>query len=114
VRVLVCGSRYWTDDAAIRRELEALAPDVVIEGFATGADRLARKVAVEMGARVVSFPADWSLGRKAGPIRNQRMLDEGEPDLVLAFHEDLERSRGTRDMVERARRAGVPVRVVVR
>jgi hypothetical protein len=37
------------------------------------------------------------------------MLDEGKPDLVLAFHENIDESKGTRDMVHRARGAGVKV-----
>jgi hypothetical protein len=48
--------------------------------------------------------ADWEkLGRSAGPIRNQAMLDEGRPDLVVAFPGH----HGTADMVRRARAAGV-------
>jgi hypothetical protein len=47
-------------------------------------------------------------GRAARPIRNQRMLDEGKPDLVVAFPG----GRGTTDMIRRAERAGVPVRQV--
>jgi hypothetical protein len=60
----------------------------------------------------VAYPADWNThGRTAGPIRNSRMLAEGKPDLVLAFTHDLSKSIGTRDMVTKARAAGV--RVVV-
>lgn len=52
------------------------------------------------------YPAQWSLhGRSAGPRRNQRMLDEGRPDLVLAFPG----ARGTADLVRRAQAAGVLV-----
>ncbi len=40
------------------------------------------------------------------------MLEEHAPDLVLAFHPCLEQARGTRHMVEIARKAGVEVRVV--
>jgi hypothetical protein len=65
-----------------------------------------------MGLPVESFPADWEqYGRAAGPIRNQQML-EAKPDRVFAFHEDLEHSKGTGDMVRRARKAGVPVEVI--
>lgn len=114
MRVLVCGARDWTDADAIRRELLALpAGSVVIEGAARGADRLAAQIARELGLGVEEYPADWMrYGRAAGPIRNRRMLEEGKPDLVLAFHADLARSKGTRDMVERAQKAGTEVRVV--
>jgi len=115
VRVLVCGGRYWNDAEAIRRELVALGPSVecVIHGGADGADTLAGRVAAELGIPVRVFRAEWDrYGRAAGPIRNTRMLDEGQPDLVLAFHADLSRSRGTADMVAKARARGIPVRVV--
>jgi hypothetical protein len=61
----------------------------------------------------MEYPAQWhKYGRAAGPIRNQQMLAEGKPDLVLAFHDDIDGSRGTKDMVNRARRAGVKVEVI--
>lgn len=50
--------------------------------------------------------AEWDrLGRKAGPIRNQRMLDEGKPALVIAFPGGT----GTAGMVAIARKGRVPV-----
>jgi hypothetical protein len=60
---------------------------------------------------VAVFPADWEThGRAAGPIRNQAMLDEGKPYLVIAFWDG--KSKGTLDMISRATRAGVPVKIV--
>lgn len=53
-----------------------------------GADRWANEWGVANAFRKVAierFPADWSLGRKAGPIRNRQMLETVEPDLVVAF-----------------------------
>ena len=44
-------------------------------------------------------------GKGAGPIRNQRMLDAGQPDLVVAF----EGGRGTADMITRTKRAGIEI-----
>lgn len=62
---------------------------------------------------VESFPANWSqYGHAAGPIRNQKMLDQN-PDLVIAFHFDLEHSKGTKDMINRAKKACIPVRFVI-
>ena len=55
------------------------------------------------------YPADWDRhGKAAGPIRNQRMIDTGV-DLVVAFHDDLEHSKGTGHMVKIARLHGRPV-----
>ena len=114
MRVLCCGSRDWTDYELIVRELSALqGVEVVLEGEAPGADTLARRAAEQLGVPVLPFPADWDrYGRAAGPLRNQQMLDKGHPDFVLAFSEDLNTSRGTADMVARARRAGIPVRLI--
>ena len=62
--------------------------------------------------------ADWSShGKAAGPMRNQRMLTEEhrleEPiDLCVAFSHDLAVTRGTGDMVRRARAAGIPVHLI--
>lgn len=114
LRILVCGDRNWSDASAIMRELEkyASANPVVIHGGARGADSLAGDTAYRLGLQTEVFIADWqSYGRAAGPIRNTQMLDKGEPDLVLAFHGDLNRSRGTRNMVEQAKRRGIPVSV---
>jgi hypothetical protein len=115
VRLLVCGARDYADREYLFSVLDAYEPvaDVVIEGEAKGADTLAREWAEANAVPIDPYPADWErYYRAAGPIRNQRMLDEGKPDLVLAFHDDIERSRGTKDMVARARKAGVPVRVL--
>lgn len=52
------------------------------------------------------YPADWvRLGRAAGPVRNQLMIEQGKPDLVVAFPGNF----GTADCVRRAKAAGVPV-----
>jgi hypothetical protein len=84
-----------------------LGVSVLIEGGAPGADSLANAWAKKRGVPFRTFPAKWLLyGRKrAGPIRNQQMLDEGVPDCVVAFPGWI----GTADMMRRARAAGIPV-----
>jgi hypothetical protein len=111
MRVLICGSRNYKDRNQIRTILNQLPSDcIIIQGGASGADAIAAHVATCQGKEVITFKADWKThGKAAGPIRNQQMLDEGKPDLVIAFHEDIESSRGTKDMVRRSREAGLPV-----
>lgn len=115
MRILVCGDRDWDDIEAIVRELSkfpAESSTVVIHGAQRGADTIAGVVAEELGMTVIAFPADWNLyGRFAGPIRNKQMLVEGQPDVVFAFHHDLTKSRGTKNMVKQASDANVPVKV---
>lgn len=111
MRILVCGSRDWTDSNTIYQKLSRY-PDntIVIHGACRGADRLAGTAAKCLGMPIMEFPADWQkYGKSAGPIRNQQMLDEGKPDLVIACHDDLENSKGTKDMVARALKAKLPI-----
>ena len=113
-RILVCGDRKWTDEWAIRRELwrRMESEPTIIHGAARGADSIAGEIAGRLGLAVLAFPAQWEkYGKAAGPIRNKQMLDEGKPNLVLAFHKNLAASKGTADMVRQARKRGIPVEV---
>lgn len=113
MRLLVCGSRYWKPLNPVKRELKRLRPTVVIHGGANGADSLAGIAAKELGIMVEVYYAEWDLyGRSAGPIRNIKMLKEGKPDLVLAFHEDIKKSKGTAHMIAIAKKAGVKVKLI--
>lgn len=118
MRVLVCGSREWAKPIPIEVLVGGFVSVygahqvTVIHGGARGADSMAAGAARRHGCAVEMFPADWEGdGRSAGPKRNQRMLDEGEPDVVVAVTDDLSTSKGTADMVRRARKADVPVYV---
>jgi len=113
MKVLVCGDREWVDRKSVYDRLRGLPVGaLVIHGGCRGADEIAGACAKQLGFLVQVFPALWSsYGRAAGPIRNRQMLDE-KPDLVLAFHSDLKRSKGTRDTVREAERRGIPVEVI--
>src|SRR5579872_1313225 len=106
IRLLVCGGRDYADRNQVYSHLAKVHADrriaCVINGGATGADKLSTQWAHSVGVQVREFPADWSLGRKAGPIRNRIMLAEGKPDEVVAFPG----GRGTADMVKAARLSG--------
>ena len=113
MRLLICGDRKWSNKESIKQELITIQPDIVIHGACRGADQLADEAAKELGIECSSYPAQWyTYGKAAGPIRNQRMIDEGNPDFVLAFHSDIANSKGTKDMVERAYLSGIPTRVI--
>jgi predicted Rossmann-fold nucleotide-binding protein len=106
-RVLVCGGRHYADADRVNTVLRMDCwPSVIITGGAKGADALAIAWADANAVDTETYLADWNLGRHAGPMRNQRMLDEGKPDLVIAFPG----GRGTLDMVCRAIAAGITVR----
>ncbi|HEY4355984.1 MAG TPA: DUF2493 domain-containing protein [Acidobacteriaceae bacterium] len=130
MRVLICGSRKFKNkkkfDAAMDRiyaaRLEDNGPLVIIHGAAKGADTLAKDWAEWRRFECIGFPAKWddishpdavirehADGRKynllAGFWRNREMLEEGKPDLVIAFPG----GDGTAHMVKLAKQAGVEV-----
>lgn len=111
MRVLVCGGRNYNEKAEFDLRMDELSQSLqkvicIIQGGADGADTLARHWAMERMLPVMTFPANWSrLGREAGPIRNEWMLDYGQPDLVVAFPG----GRGTANMVKLAEAAGIEV-----
>ncbi len=150
MRVIICGSRTFTNRSMVWNVLNGLWMDVdlaykihtmrgmtLIEGGAEGADSFA----AEWADRFINMvhppafpelrhvytkypdrppfehhhmPADWSQGKKGGPIRNIQMLAKlkehasYEGMLVVAFvDKPLKESIGTAHMVEIARAAGV-------
>lgn len=115
VKVLVCGGRDLSDVDFINRRMDrihAATPiTTVVHGDARGADRLAGKWAELHGIPEKKYPADWKqFPKSAGPIRNGQMLTIERQGLerVIAFPG----GNGTFDMVDKARRAGVPVQHV--
>lgn len=133
--VLVCGGRDYEDYRKVRTTLDAFHAErgieLLVEGHSghyinrhsvpgeiwtprvlkrvQGADLLAEEWAIYN--RVPFWPyeitqEEWNtLGRKAGPLRNKRMLVERRPAVCIAFPG----GRGTADMVRQARDAGVEV-----
>lgn len=110
LRILVCGGRDYADRARVNGILDRVHLErgiaEIIQGAARGADQFAAEWGWDAGVKVRSFPADWEQhGKRAEAIRNQDMVDRGQPQAVIAFPG----GRGTADMVQRARNAGLPV-----
>jgi len=110
--IIVCGGRNYTGRYSVQTTLNVERPDHVIHGCADGADRLASEWCEARGVSHELYRADWLIGRKAGPQRNERMLrallqwaSHGHDIAVIAFPG----GRGTADMVRRARAADVQV-----
>jgi hypothetical protein len=111
---IVCGGREFghveTERRAIQEALrvatEMFGITWIAQGGARGVDAVAKRWAKAVDMPCEEHRADWGrLGKAAGPTRNARMLRESGASLVLAFPGGT----GTKDMVERAKRAGVPV-----
>lgn len=117
--ILVAGDRYWTDVGAIRRELMYIKQfepsSVIVHGkcHLGGADIIAGDVANFIGLGVIEEPADWyAYGKRAGPLRNQLMIDRYHPEFALLFHANIERSKGTKDMRNRLIAAQISYKLV--
>jgi hypothetical protein len=103
---LICGGRDFANQHMFDTIMNHLTqtrgcPAKVVHGGASGADSMAGAWAKKMAVEVVACPADWKKhGKAAGPIRNEEMLMDHKPSLVVAFPG----GQGTADMVKRANR----------
>lgn len=115
MRIIVTGSRAFPERGPVWDRLNELREQygcfiLVHGGCATGADAYASQWAQahpEIPEEV--YKADWAnQGKRAGPIRNRRMVSAGA-DLVLAF--PLPQGSGTQHTIDLARKAGIPVEI---
>lgn len=110
--IVVTGGRDYKDSAAVFDALNELKPDLVLHGGATGADWLAKDWCRETNTPYIEYPAQWNLGKAAGPIRNGHMADdlrkyknERHRTAVVVFPGGA----GTASMVNHAERRGLKV-----
>lgn len=122
-RLLLTGSRHHEDKALIwgvLDEYHAAHPDMVVVHGAcypkqnkrgnrpdTSADWLAHLWCETRGVPDEPHPADWSIGLRAGPVRNQAMVELGA-SVCVGFPIDF--SAGTFGCMRMAKAAGIPVR----
>jgi hypothetical protein len=129
VRLLVTGSRWWTDTKRLRASLDEIrvevgaGPITVVHGASRGADRIAGAWAQETpGVDEEAWPVtpeNWRRqGRSAGHQRNAWMVRLGA-DLCVAFCMPCTALRctdpkphpthGTRGCIQLAKAASIPV-----
>jgi hypothetical protein len=125
MKIIICGSRDFDDYPRLKTELDRLTAkldDIVVvtgaqeskdprTGRKWGADYLAEKWALANGISVERYHADWSKhGKQAGPIRNTEMINESGAKALIAFWDG--ESLGTKDVIEKARKKGLKVRII--
>ncbi len=114
MRVVVFGGRDFNNHHMAFKALDIIDEKygitLVIDGVAAGADKLGHDWACYREKETLRFPAQWAkYGRSAGPIRNRQMLEEGKPDMGVAFPGGT----GTEDMKSVLKAAGIKVLNVV-
>lgn len=123
MRILITGSRNWTDKdailAALRKHANKNGDSVVVHGHcSSGADKLADELAQEYRVRTEHWPADWTaFGKRAGFVRNNVMVELGA-DVCLAFIRPCTKegcqkpkphgSHGATHCADAAEKAGIP------
>lgn len=120
--IIVTGDRFATFnrwDQTIKhafRGVETWCKPVLIHGNCRGIDRVAAGIAKDMGWTILPMDYIERLGKAGGPVRNKEMANVGcalqrvgYEVSCFAFHDDLENSKGTRNMVETAKKAGIEV-----
>lgn len=113
MKVIIAGSRTFDNYKMLRTLCDIVLSRKdqveVVGGGAKGADELGRRYAKERGYKFTLFPADWDKhGKKAGPIRNGEMAEYA--DGLILFWDG--KSRGSKNMLEQARKKGLKVRIM--
>ena len=116
-RIIICGGRDFKDKTLFNSTLTNLLAEypncTIVSGHASGADTFAEQFAEEYDIPIKIFKPDWSkYGKAAGPIRNKEMLEyakEATP-VVIAFWDG--KSKGTKNMVETARKTDALIHVI--
>ncbi len=116
MKVIIAGSRTiggGSMDAACRAidmaiEMSGFKITEVVSGTSGAADMAGERWATKHGIIIMQFVPDWNeYGKAAGPMRNQHMANYA--DALIAVWDGV--SRGTRDMIRRAKKAGLKVKV---
>ena len=115
LKVVIAGCRGYNDYDEAKEYIDFCLKNirsenkiVIISGCASGADALGERYALENGFEIEKFPAEWGkYGRSAGPIRNGKMAETA--DYVICFWDG--KSRGTRNMIESAKKHGKHIRI---
>lgn len=110
MRTIIAGSRGFTNIQDVRDAIikSGFLITTVLSGTAKGVDRLGEQWARENQCFCERYPADWDRhGAAAGPIRNEEMANVAEA-LVAVWNG---RSRGTRHVIEVAKKKGLKVYV---
>ncbi len=112
-RVVIAGSRNFNNYELFCRTVDTYLSRIkndydliILSGHCRGTDMMAEQYAKDRGLKLEIFPADWSLGKKAGPLRNKAMIDVA--DYAIAFSSG---GSGTCSLINCAKKKGIPIKI---
>jgi hypothetical protein len=114
LKIIIAGGRDYTPTREawfwLRDTLKELGATEIISGHCVdqdgnvrGADKMGEDIAEKLGIPLQTFAAMWSMGKKAGPIRNGMMAEYAEACILFPG------GRGTADMKQKALAKGLRV-----
>lgn len=119
-KVLFTGDRNWSNIKLVEDVIDKLPKEtlIIVGDCPTGLDFIVEYICIKRGLTYNKYEAYWlSQGNAAGPIRNKRMIDEGKPDLIIAFHDNIDgnnsnkgtkKSKGTKNTLILGKQAHIP------
>ena len=115
MRIVIAGSRNYEDYTEAEKfidfcisEIKSGNEIIILSGGSKGADIIGEKYARKRGYKIEKYLPEWNkYGRAAGPKRNEKMAKDC--DLVICFWNG--RSKGTKSMIEYAKKENKKVRV---
>lgn len=108
MKVIIAGSRSIRSRDVVSDAIEESEFDIteVVSGGAIGVDLLGELWAERSSIKAKVFFPDWKgLGKRAGIERNKKMA--GYADALIAVWDG--KSKGTKNMIEEARRRGLKI-----
>ena len=110
MKTIIAGGRNVTTYSFVEEAVKQSGFSIteVVSGCARGADTLGENYAAKHNIPVKKFPADWSLGKSAGYLRNLDMGNYG--DALIAFWDG--QSKGTKHMIDIALEKNLNVRII--
>ncbi len=112
IRRAVIGSRDHLALAQVWQHVTSMEPCTLVSGGADGVDTVAEEAQLQRGGltdiHVVTSEQWQRLGKRAGHVRNGRMVESG---LTHCDAFPWGATRGTLDMIAQCEKAGVPVTV---
>ena len=116
-KIIIAGSRSFTDYEKLKSACDSIFPNqysepciTILSGTSSGSDSLGERYANEKGYTLNRYPADWKqYGKAAGPIRNRQMVKDA--DAAIVFWDG--QSRGTKNLIEEAKKQGLIVRIIM-